>query len=455
MTQANATLSRRDFVRWSGMAAGAAAVAACAAPAAPAGSDAAGEAAPAEDMEVIVEAWAHWEQGLGWIQNSMDNYGFSEENPHITWNPVVAPFAEIHDKMLAACASGVGVPDVMRVEQGRMSAFFKGEEICFIDLTDRIGDRMDDLVLGSAVDYWSWKGSVYGIGNEVNACSLAYRKGVFDEIGIETPFETWDDLMEAGVVLKEAKDMAVISWHDLHDGDFQIMLFAAGGEMFDENGDFGGINDLGKQILEFQRMTIHDLGIAIAAPVTGDSTWSPPIYWEAFRQDQIACTLGAPWHNGKLGREDKIGPGQENEWRLQRIPAGFGGNLPTATHGGTSVSIPKQAENPEEAWQIIEHTHLTEAVLQDSIERGIWPSYIPVLDDPVLNEPYDYYEGQVIGELYKDLALQMPRIFQSPWAPEFHTAINNFVITPVLQDGADIDAAFSELEPELERIKSL
>lgn len=209
MTKANASLSRRDFVRWSGMAAGAATLAACAPPAAPAGGDA--SAAPSEDMEVVVEAWAHWEQGLGWIQNAMDNYGFSEENPHITWNPVVAPFAEIHDKMLAACASGVGVPDVMRVEQGRMAAFFKGEEICFIDLTDRIGERMDDLVLGSAVDYWSWKGSVYGIGNEVNACSLAYRKGVFDEIGIETPFETWNDLMEAGVVLKEAKDMAVIS----------------------------------------------------------------------------------------------------------------------------------------------------------------------------------------------------------------------------------------------------
>ena len=46
------------------------------------------------------------------------------------------------------------------------------------------------------------------------------------------------------------------------------MLFAAGGEMFDENGDFGGLNDLGKEIHEYQRQTIHDLGIAIAAPVT-------------------------------------------------------------------------------------------------------------------------------------------------------------------------------------------
>lgn len=140
---------------------------------------------------------------------------------------------------------------------------------------------------------------------------------------------------------------------------------------------------------------------------------------------------------------------------MQRLPAGFGANLPTATHGGTSVSIPKVAQHPEEAWSIIEFTHLTDAVLQDSIERGIWPSYIPVLDDPILNEPYDYYEGQVIGELYKDLALQMPRIFQSPWAPEFHTAINNMLITPVLQDQADIDAAFADLEPELQRLRDL
>ncbi|MDE0198324.1 MAG: twin-arginine translocation signal domain-containing protein, partial [Caldilineaceae bacterium] len=68
MTKASANLSRRDFVRYSGMAAGAAAVAACAAPAAPAAGEASD--APSEDMEVIVEAWAHWEQGLGWIQNS-------------------------------------------------------------------------------------------------------------------------------------------------------------------------------------------------------------------------------------------------------------------------------------------------------------------------------------------------------------------------------------------------
>ncbi|HXF63637.1 MAG TPA: extracellular solute-binding protein [Caldilineaceae bacterium] len=439
------------------MAVGAALLSACAPTAAPqqAQSGDAAAAPPADDA-VVVEAWAHWEQGLQWLEDAMNNYGFFDDHPNISLNKVVAPFAEIHDKMLAACASGVGVPDIMRVEQGRASAFFKGEEICFVDLTDLIGDRMDDLVLGSAVDYWSWQGAIYGIGNEVNACTLAYRKAVFDEIGIETPFETWQDVMEAGQALKAERDMYVTSFHDLHMGDFQIMLFAAGGLIFDEEGNFGGDTELGREILDFQRRMVHELEVATIAPVTGDSTWSPPIYWEAFRQNQIATCMGAPWHNGKLGRDDKIGPGQEGEWRLQRLPAGFGEGLPTATHGGTSVSIPKLAQHPEEAWAIIEFTHLTEAVLEDAKQRGITPSYKPVLTDPILNEPYDYYDGQVIGELYLELAEQMPRIYQSPWAPEFTTAFQNIVLTPVMQENnSDYDALFSELQVEMERIKSL
>lgn len=450
-------VSRREFLQYGSMAVGAALLSACAPTAAPqqAQSGDAAAAPPADDA-VVVEAWAHWEQGLQWLEDAMNNYGFFDDHPNISLNKVVAPFAEIHDKMLAACASGVGVPDIMRVEQGRASAFFKGEEICFVDLTDLIGDRMDDLVLGSAVDYWSWQGAIYGIGNEVNACTLAYRKAVFDEIGIETPFETWQDVMEAGQALKAERDMYVTSFHDLHMGDFQIMLFAAGGLIFDEEGNFGGDTELGREILDFQRRMVHELEVATIAPVTGDSTWSPPIYWEAFRQNQIATCMGAPWHNGKLGRDDKIGPGQEGEWRLQRLPAGFGEGLPTATHGGTSVSIPKLAQHPEEAWAIIEFTHLTEAVLEDAKQRGITPSYKPVLTDPILNEPYDYYDGQVIGELYLELAEQMPRIYQSPWAPEFTTAFQNIVLTPVMQENnSDYDALFSELQVEMERIKSL
>jgi len=449
-------MSRRNFLRLSSMTAGAALLAACAP--APGGAPAGEGDAPAGDTAVEVTAWAHWEQGLQWLEDSMNNYGFADidGNAGITLNKVVTPYGEVHDKMLAACVSGVGQPDIMRIEQGRAAAFFKGDEVCFADLTDLIGDRMDDLVLGSAVDYWSWQGKIYGIGNEVNACTLAYRKAAFDEVGVTTPFETWTDLKEGSAALKAETGMYGITFHDLSAGDFQMMLFGAGELMFDENGDFGGINDIGKEILEFQRSMVYDDESALLAPNAAGSSWTSPIFWEAFRQGQIASTLGAPWHNGKLGREDKIGPGQEGEWRLQRLPSGIGAGLPTATHGGTSVSIPNGAEHPEEAWKIIEFTHLTEAVLEDATQRGITPSYKPVLTDPLLNEPYDYYDGQVIGELYLELAEGMPRIYQSPWAPEFNTAFTNIVLTPVMQENnSDYDTLFADLQVELDRIRTL
>ena len=261
------SMSRRDFLRFGSLAAGASVLAACTATA-PAGTGAqssgdAGGAAAAED--VVLTAWAHWEQGLDWIDNALTNYGFYDDNPNYSLDKVVQPYAEVHDKMLAACASGVGAPDIMRIEQGRMSAFFKGEP-CFVDLNDFIGDRKDDLVLGSATDYWSWQGKIYGIGNEMNACALAYRKSIFDELGIETPFATWDDIVAAGQILREERDMAMISFHDLSVGDFQMMLFAAGGLMFDENGDFGGLNDMGKEIMAFQSDCVHEWNIADIAP---------------------------------------------------------------------------------------------------------------------------------------------------------------------------------------------
>jgi arabinosaccharide transport system substrate-binding protein len=113
------------------------------------------------------------------------------------------------------------------------------------------------------------------------------------------------------------------------------------------------------------------------------------------------------------------------------------------------------AAHPEEAWMIMEFTHLTEAVLQDFEERGILVSYKPALQNEKYKEPWPYYGGQVIGDLYLELADFMPRIYQSPWAPEFHTAFQNLVLAPVLQGQADIDASFEALGPELERIKAL
>ena len=125
----NSTLTRRGFLRLSAVSAGVVALAACAAPGAVPAAGGEASAPAAADQSVVIDAWAHWEQGLDWIDTALENSGFWAEHPTWSLNKVVAPFAEIHDKLLAAVSSGVGVPDIARVEQGRMSSFFKGDTI--------------------------------------------------------------------------------------------------------------------------------------------------------------------------------------------------------------------------------------------------------------------------------------------------------------------------------------
>jgi hypothetical protein len=57
-------------------------LAACAPAAAPGAAPAAGgAAAPAADATVEIEAWAHWEQGLNWIDTALKESGFWDKHP--------------------------------------------------------------------------------------------------------------------------------------------------------------------------------------------------------------------------------------------------------------------------------------------------------------------------------------------------------------------------------------
>ena len=213
-------LTRRGLLRLSAASGAAVIAAACGAPAAstptsapakpttaaaPAGAPAqattaAQPAAAAGGNAVELEVWTHSDVLVDWMSQAMQNYNFPNQN--ITLKKVVYPIDDVHAKMLAALSSGQGVPDIMRIEQGKFSPFIKGQTIGLMDLTDKIGDRTKDLVLGSAVDYWSWKNKIYGIGNELNVVSLAYRSDMFEGVGAKVPFDSWDDFRKAGLDLK-------------------------------------------------------------------------------------------------------------------------------------------------------------------------------------------------------------------------------------------------------------
>ena len=121
----------------------------------------------------------------------------------------------MHDKLLAALVSGQGAPDIAEVEIARFSQFLKGERVPFVPLTERIGAEIDNIYKPAASDPWSWGGEIYGLGNELNAVVLTYRQDLLDGLGIETPFETWDQVIEAGKQIVADGETKTFAIHDI------------------------------------------------------------------------------------------------------------------------------------------------------------------------------------------------------------------------------------------------
>ncbi len=457
--QPNRTLSRRNFLRTAAAAAGATTLAACgvtttapgasgsAAPAASASGSA--QAVGPENASTTLEFWAFSEDRLKFVRELVGSEAWSSVQPGVAVNFRVFPYEEMHNKLLAALASGQGAPDIADVEISRFSRFTKGERVGFVPLNDRIGSEIDNLYTAAATAPWSWQDQIYGIGNELNTCVMAYRKDIMDQAGITTPFETWDDVIAAGKqISNEQRKMFAV--HDLNTGDWYQMAQHAGTTMFDDQGNYQADNEQSVAALQFLHDLVYVHQIAGIAPAEAADDWAPPTYKAAFAAEQFVATFGAPWHFGGLIPAIQE---QSGKWVAQAFPKGLGDSRPTANHGGTGMCITEQSQNADAAWELLKLCNLTkEGALTDFRIRTAYPAYKPAYEDPALQEPSEFFGGQKIGELYASVAPEIPEFKQSPVWPEASEAMERDVITPVMQNQKEAKAALTELRGEIDRL---
>ena len=95
--------------------------------------------------EATLEVWGFNRERLNFAQNASELPVFKDKYPNVTVNFRGFPFAQMHDKLLAALASGQGAPDIAEVEIARFSQFLKGERVPFVPLTERIGAEIANI----------------------------------------------------------------------------------------------------------------------------------------------------------------------------------------------------------------------------------------------------------------------------------------------------------------------
>lgn len=177
-----------------------------------------------------------WNYALDIVQDNIRQ--FEEENPDIEVTLTDYTWPDYHDTLVLRFR-GNNAPDVLYGGQDWLPAWASAGWLAPIegqcpDLPQYAEDAAE-----YAVSDMTYGGELYGLPYYADTISFLYNRAVLEEHDIEVP-ETWDDVLEASLQLKEAGmnrpfiyeyDQELPNFYDA----FVAQVYGRGGEMFDED----------------------------------------------------------------------------------------------------------------------------------------------------------------------------------------------------------------------------
>ena len=381
-------ITRRDFIKATGLGLGALALSGCKPQSAPAAETVAGEA------EGKITAWA-WEP-LNEAFNALLP-GFQSKYPKIEVEVVTVPWDNIHTKLSTAIESGNGGPDLCSVE-GYLMPNYAGPGV--MDLTQKLEPYRSQIAPGKFNEI-EVDGKLWGIPSDPPPGALLYRADVLEEAGITEIPETWDEYVSVvGAAVFKEGERYLFGMDGENSPTFywwRPLAAQLGSGYFNKDGSVALDGEGAIRVTQF----MHDVQNTYKYALKGVNYWESPAWWSALKDNKVVSAVAAPWMISMLKQEV---PEQAGLWRLAPMPVFDSGNPKSALLGGASCVIPSTSKNQELAWLFAEYAMLTkEGCITQYQAGGIWPSYLPSFEDPIFDEADDYFGGQKVSRLYGDL----------------------------------------------------
>ncbi len=389
------------------------------------------------ESDVTLQVWTFGATGL---EDSMDEW--AAENG-VSIEIKTSDYAAHHEGLLTALVAGE-VPDIAVVEVG-YSSLFKTSPTVFTDLRDFGADD----IKGDYVD-WRWEqgvsadGTVIGIPTDVGGLALAYRWDKFEAAGLPTDrdevaglWSSWEDFLDVGEQYVEATGEPFID----DAGVLYSTLGAQGGERY-----FG--ND-GSLIYDSSDKVKADFMLAAEAANRNLSANLPGFSGEwnaAMAEGGYAVQLAPAWMMNYI---QSNAPDTAGLWDVTTLPES-GGNW-----GGSQLTVPAAAENPELAYDLIQTILGPENQLRVFVENGNFPGTVDTYEsDELLSFTNPFFNDAPVGQIYKDAILALTPIFEGveerTIADAFGSALDR-VETGELSADEAYDAALEEIQLELDR----
>jgi arabinosaccharide transport system substrate-binding protein len=345
-------------------------------------------------------------------------------------------------------------PDVTEVEIGTIGRFLRApvEKVEFLPLDgflDRDGWR--GRIVESRLAPWSKQGVVFGFPHDVHPVSITYRKDLFDQAGVDLgSAKTWPEFHEMslrfraywrarGYPLRYAMELPTSAADYL-----VVMLLQRHINAVDDRDQIYLTDDKVAETVSFYARLVAGPRAIGADATPGTNMWARDLA----RGD--VCALFTP--DWRIGFLRKNAPELSGKLAMMPLPVFDAGDSRTATWGGTMAGIPRRCPNPETAWKLITFLYSSRQGLAPRWrETYILPPIKDLWDDPVFHEPDSYFGGQKIGELYIELAGQMPRRYWTTFTPMSNTLLSGVLTRAVtgVREGADDRALLEDVRAAL------
>ncbi|MFV5993172.1 ABC transporter substrate-binding protein [Streptomyces sp. NPDC056231] len=325
---------------------------------------------------------------------------FEERHPGTTVDVVDIGYDNAYDKITVGLRGGSGLADVLTVEGSYMPRYTGNFPSGFYDLTS-LGGRY-----GGDFDRAAWRtvtgkgGAVLALPWDIGPCALYYRTDHFRAAGVDPEsLLTWDDYVAAGVRIKETTGRKLLIM-DSTDAGILPMLLQQQGQSYFKGGRVAVDTPEAVQSMTLMK-TLHDKGL-----VAYEKGWDGLV--TGTKEGKVSTTPTAAWWTGTLTEEM---PELKGKFGVVPLPGFTADGIRTSNIGGSTLCVPAQSKNPRLAWAFIEFLLTGKANQVSMLKReGLFPAYLPALDDPYLSAEQGYFGGQAALDVFARLARNIPPV---------------------------------------------
>ncbi|HEX5322977.1 MAG TPA: sugar ABC transporter substrate-binding protein [Capsulimonadaceae bacterium] len=320
--------------------------------------------------------------------------------------------ANMQTRFMLSLAAGVGAPDVSQLQLTDAPHYIATHRLA--DLTPVAAKYQSKFPPSRWADC-TLNGHVYAIPWDLGPCAVYYKRDLFAKYGIDpNKIDTWDDYIAAGKAILQKSGgktkMLPLGANSMSE-IFELLLQETQGQIFDDQGRVA-INSPQAQVALDVIRKMRQAGICSDVPPYQQE-------WMAgFTNESIASYPGAVWLGGIIKDAEKDYPGKKPDWGVFRLPAVAHGGLHVANLGGSVLVIPASSPNKDAAWAFVEYALCTnEGQLAQYEKESLYPSFLPALNDPVMDKPDPFFGGQPVGRFFARDVNKIWRLNRTPdWA---------------------------------------